>query len=156
MWLFSWHVMYSLTFICFLSTIFFPCQIHFHDPSLTLQKGLWRTLGKTFKVFYTTILFPCLDKMFPVTYFTFLIMIYIIIVPWLMSWRREESLPAFKRRLLGGLLDFAAREFQVQVHIVFNHYWFTFIYVMAWYLFVWWCSFPQSYLVLHVSTHLEK
>ncbi|CAH9123804.1 unnamed protein product [Cuscuta epithymum] len=28
--------------------------------------------------------------------------------------RREESLPIFKRRLLGGLLDFAARELQVQ------------------------------------------
>ncbi|KAJ0053220.1 hypothetical protein Pint_00290 [Pistacia integerrima] len=28
--------------------------------------------------------------------------------------RREESLPLFKRRLLGGLLDFAARELQVQ------------------------------------------
>ncbi|KAL6004720.1 hypothetical protein ACLOJK_005275 [Asimina triloba] len=27
---------------------------------------------------------------------------------------REESLPVFKRRLLGGLLDFAARELQVQ------------------------------------------
>ncbi|XP_061347009.1 BEACH domain-containing protein C2-like [Gastrolobium bilobum] len=28
--------------------------------------------------------------------------------------RREESLPIFKRRLLGGLIDFAARELQVQ------------------------------------------
>ncbi|KAG6514283.1 hypothetical protein ZIOFF_024631 [Zingiber officinale] len=28
--------------------------------------------------------------------------------------RREESLPVFKRRLLGGLLDFSARELQVQ------------------------------------------
>eukprot|EP01018_Ginkgo_biloba_P016129 Gb_14861 [translate_table: standard] len=28
--------------------------------------------------------------------------------------RREESLPVFKRRLLGGLVDFAARELQVQ------------------------------------------
>jgi len=33
-------------------------------------------------------------------------------------WRREESLPIFKRRLLGGLLDFAARELQVQVSFV--------------------------------------
>jgi hypothetical protein len=32
--------------------------------------------------------------------------------------RREESLPIFKRRLLGGLLDFAARELQVQVIFV--------------------------------------
>jgi hypothetical protein len=29
--------------------------------------------------------------------------------------RREESLPIFKRRLFGGLLDFAARELQAQV-----------------------------------------
>lgn len=29
--------------------------------------------------------------------------------------RREESLPIFKRRLLGGLLDFAASELQAQV-----------------------------------------
>lgn len=29
--------------------------------------------------------------------------------------RREESLPIFKRRLLGSLLDFAARELQNQV-----------------------------------------
>ncbi|KAG4927236.1 hypothetical protein JHK85_053722 [Glycine max] len=29
--------------------------------------------------------------------------------------RREESLPIFKRRLFGGLLEFAARELQVQV-----------------------------------------
>jgi hypothetical protein len=29
--------------------------------------------------------------------------------------RREESLPILKRRLLGGLLDFSARELQVQV-----------------------------------------
>ncbi|XP_057435514.1 BEACH domain-containing protein C2 isoform X2 [Lotus japonicus] len=32
--------------------------------------------------------------------------------------RREESLPVFKRRLLGGLLDFAARELQVQTQII--------------------------------------
>ncbi|XP_038973687.1 BEACH domain-containing protein C2-like isoform X2 [Phoenix dactylifera] len=32
--------------------------------------------------------------------------------------RREESLPVFKRRLLGGLLDFAARELQVQTQVV--------------------------------------
>lgn len=32
--------------------------------------------------------------------------------------RREESLPVFKRRLLGGLLDFAAGELQVQVNFV--------------------------------------
>jgi hypothetical protein len=29
--------------------------------------------------------------------------------------RREESLPIFKRRLLGSLLDFSAQELQVQV-----------------------------------------
>ena len=29
--------------------------------------------------------------------------------------RREESLPIFKRRLLGSLLDFTARELQNQV-----------------------------------------
>ncbi|OIV89875.1 hypothetical protein TanjilG_18595 [Lupinus angustifolius] len=34
-----------------------------------------------------------------------------------MMWR-EESLPIFKRRLLGGLLDFAARELQVQTQII--------------------------------------
>ncbi|KAK7340142.1 hypothetical protein VNO77_20836 [Canavalia gladiata] len=32
--------------------------------------------------------------------------------------RREESLPIFKRRLLGSLLDFAARELQVQTQII--------------------------------------
>lgn len=32
--------------------------------------------------------------------------------------RREESLPIFKRRLLGVLLDFAARELQVQTQII--------------------------------------
>ncbi|KAL0015569.1 hypothetical protein SO802_002638 [Lithocarpus litseifolius] len=32
--------------------------------------------------------------------------------------RREESLPIFKRRLLGGLLDFAARELQVQTQVI--------------------------------------
>ncbi|XP_077235133.1 WD-40 repeat family protein / beige-like protein [Tasmannia lanceolata] len=32
--------------------------------------------------------------------------------------RREESLPVFKRRLLGGLLDFAARELQVQTQVI--------------------------------------
>ncbi|XAR54112.1 hypothetical protein NMG60_11029121 [Bertholletia excelsa] len=32
--------------------------------------------------------------------------------------RREESLPIFKRRLLGDLLDFAARELQVQTQII--------------------------------------
>ncbi|GLU00510.1 hypothetical protein SLE2022_178740 [Rubroshorea leprosula] len=32
--------------------------------------------------------------------------------------RREESLPIFKRRLLGGLLDFAARELQVQTQLI--------------------------------------
>ncbi|XP_042504865.1 BEACH domain-containing protein C2-like isoform X3 [Macadamia integrifolia] len=33
--------------------------------------------------------------------------------------RREESLPIFKRRLLGGLLDFAARELRVQqTHVI--------------------------------------
>ncbi|CAL9068126.1 unnamed protein product [Musa banksii] len=32
--------------------------------------------------------------------------------------RREESLPIFKRRLLGGLLDFAARELLVQTQII--------------------------------------
>ncbi|KAJ7962251.1 BEACH domain-containing protein C2 [Quillaja saponaria] len=32
--------------------------------------------------------------------------------------RREESLPIFKRRLLSGLLDFAARELQVQTQVI--------------------------------------
>ncbi|KAJ9171294.1 hypothetical protein P3X46_014682 [Hevea brasiliensis] len=32
--------------------------------------------------------------------------------------RREESLPIFKRRLLSGLLDFAARELQVQTQLI--------------------------------------
>ncbi|XP_059651515.1 BEACH domain-containing protein C2 [Cornus florida] len=32
--------------------------------------------------------------------------------------RREESLPIFKRRLLGGLLDFAARELQLQTQVI--------------------------------------
>ncbi|KAK6285550.1 hypothetical protein POUND7_011729 [Theobroma cacao] len=32
--------------------------------------------------------------------------------------RREESLPIFKRRLLGGLLDFAARELQAQTQVI--------------------------------------
>ncbi|KAG9147689.1 hypothetical protein Leryth_014857 [Lithospermum erythrorhizon] len=32
--------------------------------------------------------------------------------------RREESLPIFKRRLLGGLLDFAARELQDQTQVI--------------------------------------
>ncbi|XP_042512465.1 BEACH domain-containing protein C2 [Macadamia integrifolia] len=32
--------------------------------------------------------------------------------------RREESLPLFKRRLLGGLLDFAARELRVQTQVI--------------------------------------
>ncbi|KAL3348988.1 hypothetical protein AABB24_022249 [Solanum stoloniferum] len=32
--------------------------------------------------------------------------------------RREESLPIFKRRLLGSLLDFAARELQVQTQVI--------------------------------------
>ncbi|XP_027928057.1 BEACH domain-containing protein C2 [Vigna unguiculata] len=32
--------------------------------------------------------------------------------------RREEALPIFKRKLLGGLLDFAARELQVQTQII--------------------------------------
>lgn len=32
--------------------------------------------------------------------------------------RREESLPIFKRRLLGALLDFAARELQVQTEVI--------------------------------------
>ncbi|KAL6124354.1 hypothetical protein ACLB2K_076867 [Fragaria x ananassa] len=32
--------------------------------------------------------------------------------------RREESLPIFKRRLLGGLLDFAARELQYQTQVI--------------------------------------
>ncbi|KAJ4848486.1 BEACH domain-containing protein C2 [Turnera subulata] len=32
--------------------------------------------------------------------------------------RREESLPIFKRRLLGGLLDFSARELQVQTEVI--------------------------------------
>ncbi|GAY42030.1 hypothetical protein CUMW_063800 [Citrus unshiu] len=32
--------------------------------------------------------------------------------------RREESLPLFKRRLLGGLLDFATRELQVQTQVI--------------------------------------
>ncbi|KAJ6722799.1 BEIGE/BEACH-RELATED [Salix koriyanagi] len=32
--------------------------------------------------------------------------------------RREESLPVFKRRLLGALLDFAARELQVQTQVI--------------------------------------
>lgn len=32
--------------------------------------------------------------------------------------RREESLPIFKRRLLGGLVDFAARELQVQTQVI--------------------------------------
>ncbi|KAK7349608.1 hypothetical protein VNO77_07099 [Canavalia gladiata] len=32
--------------------------------------------------------------------------------------RREESVPIFKRRLLAGLLDFAARELQVQTQII--------------------------------------
>lgn len=35
--------------------------------------------------------------------------------------RREESLPIFKRRLLGGLLDFAARELQAQVTPVLSY-----------------------------------
>lgn len=32
--------------------------------------------------------------------------------------RREESLPIFKRRLMGGLLDFSARELQVQTQVI--------------------------------------
>ncbi|XP_073101635.1 BEACH domain-containing protein C2 [Elaeis guineensis] len=32
--------------------------------------------------------------------------------------RREEALPVFKRRLLSGLLDFAARELQVQTQVI--------------------------------------
>ncbi|KAL9228969.1 hypothetical protein vseg_004493 [Gypsophila vaccaria] len=32
--------------------------------------------------------------------------------------RREESLPIFKRRLLGSLLDFSARELQVQTEVI--------------------------------------
>ncbi|KAJ0258619.1 BEACH domain-containing protein C2 [Hirschfeldia incana] len=32
--------------------------------------------------------------------------------------RREESLPIFKRRLFGGLLDFAARELQAQTQVI--------------------------------------
>ncbi|KAK2407273.1 WD-40 repeat family protein / beige protein [Trifolium repens] len=32
--------------------------------------------------------------------------------------RREESLPIFKRRLLGGLMDFAAKELQIQTQII--------------------------------------
>ncbi|KAK3194967.1 hypothetical protein Dsin_026277 [Dipteronia sinensis] len=32
--------------------------------------------------------------------------------------RREESLPIFKRRLLGGLLDFSARELQAQTQVI--------------------------------------
>ncbi|RDX89246.1 BEACH domain-containing protein C2, partial [Mucuna pruriens] len=32
--------------------------------------------------------------------------------------RREESLPIFKRKLFGGLLDFTAREFQIQTEII--------------------------------------
>uniref|UniRef100_A0A0D9W809 BEACH-type PH domain-containing protein n=1 Tax=Leersia perrieri TaxID=77586 RepID=A0A0D9W809_9ORYZ len=32
--------------------------------------------------------------------------------------RREESLPILKRRLLGGLLDFSARELQVQTEVI--------------------------------------
>ncbi|GMH17239.1 hypothetical protein Nepgr_019080 [Nepenthes gracilis] len=32
--------------------------------------------------------------------------------------RREESLPVFKRRILGSLLDFAARELQVQTEVI--------------------------------------
>ncbi|XP_019082502.1 PREDICTED: BEACH domain-containing protein C1-like [Camelina sativa] len=32
--------------------------------------------------------------------------------------RREESLPIFKRRLLGGLLDFTARELQAQTQVI--------------------------------------
>ncbi|KAG0502918.1 hypothetical protein HPP92_002990 [Vanilla planifolia] len=32
--------------------------------------------------------------------------------------RREKSLPIFKRRLLGGLLDFAVRELQVQTQVI--------------------------------------
>ncbi|KAB2002810.1 hypothetical protein ES319_D11G090400v1 [Gossypium barbadense] len=32
--------------------------------------------------------------------------------------RREESLPIFKRRLLGGLMDFAARELQAQTQVI--------------------------------------
>ncbi|KAI0489294.1 hypothetical protein KFK09_029136 [Dendrobium nobile] len=32
--------------------------------------------------------------------------------------RREESLPIFKRRLLGGLLDFSVRELQVQTQVI--------------------------------------
>lgn len=32
--------------------------------------------------------------------------------------RREESLPIFKRRLLGSLLDFTARELQNQVMLI--------------------------------------
>ncbi|XP_057852146.2 BEACH domain-containing protein C2 isoform X2 [Cryptomeria japonica] len=32
--------------------------------------------------------------------------------------RREESLPVFKRRLLGGLIDFSTRELQVQTQVI--------------------------------------
>ncbi|GER41457.1 WD-40 repeat family protein / beige-related [Striga asiatica] len=32
--------------------------------------------------------------------------------------RREESLPIFKRKILGGLLDFAARELQAQTQVI--------------------------------------
>ncbi|KAH0882382.1 hypothetical protein HID58_058478 [Brassica napus] len=37
---------------------------------------------------------------------------------WEQRIRREESLPIFKRRLFGGLLDFAARELQAQTQVI--------------------------------------
>ena len=33
------------------------------------------------------------------------------------NFRREESLPLIKRKLLSGLLDFAAAELQLQVYV---------------------------------------
>lgn len=53
-------------------------------------------------------------------------------------WRREESLPIFKRRLLGGLLDFAARELQVQVIFVCK----CFKFPLFIYLFIFLINFP--------------
>lgn len=48
------------------------------------------------------------------------------------TWRREEALPIFKRRLLGGLLDFAARELQVQVNLTF----YIFMLLLWWFIYI--------------------
>jgi hypothetical protein len=63
-----------------------------------------------------TIYFLC--TMFTVTlfcYWDFLPCIFVTTFYFIFFLRREESLPIFKRRLLGDLLDFSARELQVQV-----------------------------------------